>query len=104
MSKKIFILCIFFIVVLVVPFFSQSSFSKYVFDYSFLLAKIVLAKSDLENLAFDLNIESILVNYKNSIQKVFLDVQKSNDLTYLLIVFLDAILQNCEYLSERTSR
>lgn len=67
---------------------------------SFLLAKIVLAKSDLENLAFDLNIESILVNYKNSIQKVFLDVQKSNDLTYLLIVFLDAILQNCEYLSE----
>ena len=75
MSKKIFILCIFFIIVLVVPFFSQSSFSKYVFDYSFLSAKIKIDKKPEIEVISVSNTNTGYENYANKTHKIELKVK-----------------------------
>ena len=75
MNKKIFILCIFFIVVLVVPFFSQSSFSKYVFDYSFLSAKIKIDKKPEIEVISVSNTNTGYKNYANKTHEIELKVK-----------------------------
>lgn len=44
MNKKLFIILLFFLLLILVPFFYQTSFSKYTFDYSLNAAKILIDK------------------------------------------------------------
>ena len=44
LNKKFLIICLFFIFLLVIPFYCQFSFSKYVFDDSFIAVNIQIEK------------------------------------------------------------
>ncbi len=95
--------------------FSKSMFAYYFVNYvkpfpsqneeiAFLLAKAVLAHFDLKESAIFIPIESLLLQNSINMGKIYVEVQKTNDITYFLTVAFDNLKASVEYvLDELTS-
>lgn len=64
------------------PFFAYNE------ELALLLTKAVIAKSEVGDVAFTLNLERLLSDLKERVEKVCIEVQKTNDLTYMLKLFI----------------
>ena len=75
MNKKIYILFIFFIFLFVIPFFYSSSFSKYIFDYSFVSTKIQVDKKPKIEILSISNTNTGYEKYANNTHEITLKVK-----------------------------
>lgn len=66
-------------------------FDEYNQEMAIIITKLVLAKNNLNDLAFLLPLEEMLINDNQNLEKVLLEVQKSEDLTYFLLHFIEII-------------
>lgn len=79
-------------------------FSSHNEEIAFLLAKAVLAHFELKESAILIPIESLLLQNSINMGKVYVEVQKTNDVTYFLTVAFDNLKKAVEYvLDELTS-
>lgn len=64
-------------------------FAKYSDEIAILIAKAILAKESMGELAFIVPMERLLNENANEISKLFIEVQKNNDVTYFVRYGLD---------------
>lgn len=75
MNKKFFIICLFFIFLLIIPFYYQFSFSKYVFDESFIATKIQIDKKPIIEVLSVSNTNTGYEKYANHTHDITLRVK-----------------------------
>lgn len=75
-------------------------FPQYSDDIALLLAKAILAHYDFDSLGVLIPLEDILVENAEQIARVFVEVQKTNDLTYFINYAISFINNKCEFMSD----
>ncbi len=75
MNKKFFIAFLFFILLLIIPFFYQATFSKYIFDYAFTSTKILIDKKPKIEVLSVSNTNTGYEKYANKTHEITLQVK-----------------------------
>ena len=73
-------------------------FPKYSDEIALLLAKAVLAHNNFQGLGACLPLESLLTEDLNTVGRIFIEVQKTNDVTYFVNYGLKLLQQKCDML------
>jgi Fic family protein len=65
-------------------------------EISILLCKSILSHNDIGEVSAFLPMESLLVMRNENFRKIFLEVQKTNDLTYALVAIIDVMMNEVQ--------